>query len=139
MTEVINFCTLQVKTRLIDDFSGLISSVSTPPTSPITESTCIILPPSSLITPSDHPTPHYLQLLELIVQAGFSVTGIQMTHLSERSATTLGALGVNDKVCMCVCLFVCVCARACVHVHTCVNNELYNHAALPLFFTLHRS
>ena len=69
-----------------------------PPTSPITETTCLILPSSHLSPPPTHPTPHYLQLLELAAQAGFSVTSIQLTHLSQTSLTALESLGIESKV-----------------------------------------
>jgi hypothetical protein len=89
----------RIDNRLIDEFSGLRCGLSTPPTlssSPLTESTCIILPPSHLTPPSHHPTPYYLQLLEVVAQAGFTVTGVQMTQLSRRTAHSLSALGVED-------------------------------------------
>ena len=89
----------QVKSGLTDEFSGLRHAPRPPPPSSlITEITCLILPPSHLSPPPTHPTPHYLQLLELATQAGFSVTGIQLTHLSHSSVAALETLGVDTKV-----------------------------------------
>lgn len=92
--------TLQVKPKLIDDFSGLRTSLSTPSlsSSPLTEISCIILPPSHLTPPPHHPTPHYLQLLELLTGSGFTITGVQMTLFSQRTADSLSAIGVDTKV-----------------------------------------
>ena len=89
----------QVKSGLTDEFSGLRHALPPlPPSSLITEITCLILPPSHLSPTPPPPTPQYLQLLELATQAGFSVTGIQLTHLSHSSVAALETLGVDSKV-----------------------------------------
>ena len=104
-------------TQLTDDFSGLGTDLCSIPTTtllsfPLTECTCIILPPSHLTPSPQHPSPLYVQLFELLSQAEFVVTGVQMTRLSQHTADALQtASGADSKVytCTCTVVYTCTC------------------------------
>ena len=81
-----------------------------PPTSPLSEDTCLILPPSLLASSTHITTIPYITILDVLTTARFSFIGMLMVHMSKQiaiqvcdvidSSVEVGILHIRDLFCL---------------------------------------